>query len=226
MRTTATTTGAAKKAKLTRPLGVYVASASDPTAVFEYPDHDWVYLTPEPIHPVAQEHWPYPCRGWRWYVRGGQALFLDVLHAKLGRDDWTLQEHLAPNHALYTHKADGRTLNLFYNQTVEEHSAEAAAVMKPASIITWMGWGPGEEMVAKIRALAPKAERVHWEEEGDYVPVLDEGVKWAPEIGDEWKFVAHEWPTDDEEGTNTDSAHEWPTDDEESAHTDSEQDEE
>ena len=38
----------------------------------------------------------------------------------------------------------------------------------------------------------------------------DEGVKWAPEIGDEWKFVAHEWPTDDEE----------------SAHTDSEQDEE
>ena len=70
MRTTATTTGAAKKAKPTRPLGVYVASASDPTAVFKYPDHDWVYLTPEPIHPVAQEHWPYPCRGWRWYVRG------------------------------------------------------------------------------------------------------------------------------------------------------------
>ena len=96
MRTTATTTGAAKKAKLTRPLGVYVASASDPTAVFKYPDHDWVYLTPEPIHPVAQDHWPYPCRGWRWYVRGGQALFLDVLHAKLGRDDWTLQEHNRP----------------------------------------------------------------------------------------------------------------------------------
>ena len=31
----------------------------------------------------------------------------------------------------------------------------------------------------------------------------DEGVKWAPEIGDEWKFVAHEWPTDDEESAHT-----------------------
>lgn len=198
----------AKKARLVRPLGLYVASASDPTAVFKYPGHDWVYLTPEPIHPVAQKHWPYPCNGWRWYVRGGEALFLDVLHAKLGRDDWILQdglEHLGPNHALYTHKADGRTLHIFYNQTVEEHSAVAAAAMKSASIITWKGWGPGKETVAKIRALAPKAEHVDWEEEGYYVPVLDERVKWAPEVGVEWKFVPHEWPTDDEEGMDTDS---------------------
>ena len=47
---------------------------------------------------------------------------------------------------------------------------------------------------------------MHWEEEGDYVPVLDERVKWAPEVGDRWKFVPHEWPTDEEEeGDNTDS---------------------
>ena len=179
-----------------RPLGLYVASADDPTAVFKYPNHNWVYLTPEPIHPVSLAHWPYPCNGWQWFVRGGQALFLDVLHAKLGRDDWTLQEHIGPNHAKYTHKADGRTVHIFYNQTVEEHSAAAAAAMKPASIITWMGWGPGEETVKAIRALAPKAEHVHWEEEGDYVPVLNQR---APEVGDEWKFVKHEWPSDDED---------------------------
>ena len=39
------------------------------------------------------------------------------MHATTARDDWTLQEHLGPNHALYTHKADGRTVHLFYKST-------------------------------------------------------------------------------------------------------------
>jgi hypothetical protein len=185
-----------------RPLGLYVFSADDPTAVFKYPNHNWVYLTPEPIHPVSLARWPYPCHGWRRYVRGGQALFLDMLHAKLGRDDWTLQDHIGPNHAKYTHKADGRTVHIFYNQTVEEHSAAAAAAMQPASIIT-----SSRGTVKAMLSLAPKAEHVDWDEEGYYMPVMEPETglpKWAPEVGDEWEFVKHEWPSDDEDEEDED----------------------
>ena len=35
------------------------------------------------------------------------------------------------------------------------------------------------------------------------MPVLED-EKWAPDIGDEWKFVKHQWPSSDEDEDDDD----------------------
>ena len=69
---------------------VYLGSATNVIPVLQHPEHDFVFVTPEPSHPVAVEHWPEGCVGW-WELMQSREQLLDIIHACLGRSSWSMR---------------------------------------------------------------------------------------------------------------------------------------
>ena len=68
----------------------YIGSATNVIPVHQYPEHDFVFVTPEPSHQVAIDHWPEGCIGWRELMQSREQ-FLDIIHACLGRKLWSMK---------------------------------------------------------------------------------------------------------------------------------------
>jgi hypothetical protein len=68
----------------------YIGSATNVIPVHQYPEHDFVFVTPEPSHSVAVAHWPEGCIGW-WQLMQSREQLLDIIHACLGRSIWSMK---------------------------------------------------------------------------------------------------------------------------------------
>ena len=178
----------------------YIASGADVKPVIDTPDADFVFLTPEPTHEVAINHWPEPCRGYRWFVEGGAPLFLDVILGCLGREEWAFKTN-GENAVLYTNNKTGQTVQLFMNMTVSEYSQEAATAISKCDDYIHHGWAPSvddkrdlDRLVSGLR-YAKEMESTP----GDFEPAdgLDVDVK----VGSAWVFVPDDFnaSSDDEE---------------------------
>ena len=184
---------------------LYIGAANDVAPVLGSPELDWVFLCPEPAHPVALEHWPPGCLGHSMFVKGGQELFLDILHGCLGRKEWTFSKP-GVNEALFVAKT-GQTVRVFYNTAIEDDlNPWAKECVQNCRSYIHFGLELTDEMKSSIDKLLPGAKHedaLHDKfcDKGDYLPVGG----GPPALGQHWEFVKHEW---DREGScESDESH-------------------
>ena len=132
-----------------RPTAVYFGSAADVRPVLDLPSYSWVFITPEPRHPVAMESYPKGtcgrCLGHthRWHFF---SMFLD----RLGRREWvgTPSPFEGEDTLWYFARRDGSDLlRVYVNTTVESvaESPSAAAACADATAVYVMGFCPDVE---------------------------------------------------------------------------------
>jgi hypothetical protein len=165
---------------------MYLGSAADVRPVFEYPQYDWVFLTPEPSHPVAIEHWPAPCLGHHLFVAGGQELFTDIIHACLGRDEWA-QAQSEENLLEFVRATDGRKLRVHINCSVEEPTLAARTDAAKSSGYINVGWSPTKIALGYILQLMGSVPKEHGIDlrMNRFRPVNEND--FATKIGDLWE---------------------------------------
>lgn len=125
------------------PLGVYFGSEADVSPTFMVPDIDWVFVTPEPSHPVALKHWPEDCCG-RHLGLCNPTSFLRMFNDRL-------KDYVVDGEWRWKHTS-GRTLQVFPNCTLEDVSAEAKKLLAQCTVAYIKGFLPEE---AAFRSVCP-----------------------------------------------------------------------
>ena len=106
----------------------YIGSATNVIPVHQYPEHNFVFVTPEPSHPVAITHWPEGCVGWRQLMQSREQ-FLDIILACLGRSRWSMQiidstlavfTHILPTHQSVDGPDRHQTLRVFSGMSSDD----------------------------------------------------------------------------------------------------------
>ena len=162
-----------------RQKAVYFGSLDDVRPVELFPEYDWIFVTPEPSHPIALRHWPVGCYGHR-FLHGIN--FFESLVARLPQ--WVLTDETSERWIF--EKARGK-LTVYINSAIggaEEHlTDEAASAIRNARVLYAHGFSPSLRDVIRlcpqIRTLI--SESNDWARErrlgniGDYtyVPVRD-----------------------------------------------------
>ena len=145
-----------------RPTGVYFGSAADVRPVVDHPSHSWVFVTPEPRHPMALKSYPKDtcgrCLGhthpWHFFC-----MFLD----RLGRREWVGTPSPfkgEENGPWYFARRDGCDLLRVYTDTTVEsavHSASVAAACSAATAVYVVGFCPD---VDTFHRLCPRVKHV------------------------------------------------------------------
>ena len=108
-----------------RPRVVYFGSCNNVIPVHDFPNMDFVFITPEPNHAVAKAHWPVPCYGSVLFAT--EALFMNAILSPLGAA-WRLvqrEERLW----VFARGAgkDARFLRVHVNCTMTDHTPAARA---------------------------------------------------------------------------------------------------
>jgi len=165
----------------TRPLGVYFGSCADVAPVRIVPGVDWVFVTPEPSHPVAVEHWPSGCCGHALGLLNPTS-FYQMFVDRLG-PDWATDTTVDAPSWLWTSSA-GQTLRVWPNCTVESMPAPAASLLEQCTVAFVHGYLPDK---ACFRRRCPKVRTAyvtgvgseytsdlfsaaHWINEGTWMP--------------------------------------------------------
>ena len=113
----------------------YIGSATNVIPVHMHPEHDFVFVTPEPSHPVALAHWPEGCIGW-WQLMQSREQLLDIIHACLGRSIWSMQlvdqtlavfTHILPTDPKMNGESRHQTLRVFTGMSSEDMEDRARA---------------------------------------------------------------------------------------------------
>ena len=177
----------------------YLGSANDVYPVHQHKDLDWVLLTPEPNHPVAISHWPPDCNGYKWFVEGGDAVFLDGVHACLGRLAWT-RKCVGENEELFSNSETGQTVRLFYNQAVGDASDRARHVLRGVTRFVKYGWAPSKDAMVAIGELLPHGREEHTLCESDVGTFMPVDLNKSVCVGDEWVFRPHEHDEEESDG--------------------------
>eukprot|EP00041_Stephanoeca_diplocostata_P018576 m.389744 g.389744 ORF g.389744 m.389744 type:complete len:255 (+) comp21052_c0_seq34:311-1075(+) len=173
--------------------------------IFEFPDVDWVFVTPEPRHEVALKCWaPGTCGRSLGYcdTRHFRGMYLD----RLGRDTWKLKERSSQN-STHDDSANGspslgriswqfsgpsgRMLQVFINSTVEDLTSAAVEAVRDAQVLYVKGYCPDP---AVVRQLCPHLETLHCPEHLESA-CMQYGIKnvnlvlegdWKPVDGDDF----------------------------------------
>ena len=158
---------------------VYFGSLEDVRPIELFPEYDWIFVTPEPSHPIAHRHWPVGCYGHR-FLHGIN--FFESLAARLPQ--WVLTDETSERWIF--EKARGK-LTVYINSAIggaEEHlTDEAATAIRNARVLYTHGFLPS---LHDVMRLCPQictliSSNNHWFRErrlgnvGDYtyVPLRD-----------------------------------------------------
>lgn len=180
--------GLRREAEHPRPLGVYFGSAADVRPALDFPEYNWVFVTPEPSHPVAAESYPRDTCGWclgHTKPRHFYSMFLD----RLGRREWVGVRTRALWYFL--HRTTGQVLRVFINSTVEEVTEVAAKWCRQATAAYVMGFCPD---VPTFKRLCPQVTRCWgpkhaWMGLDLYAPevtIVEDG-DWKPVDGEDFE---------------------------------------
>jgi len=113
----------------------YIGSAANVIPVHQHPEHDFVFVTPEPSHPVAVAHWPEGCVGW-WQLMQSREQLLDIIHACLGRSIWSMKlmdetlavfTHILPTQPSSDSVVRHQTLRVFTGMSIDDMDDRARA---------------------------------------------------------------------------------------------------
>ena len=133
---------------------VYIGSLDDVRPVEQYPAFDWVFITPEPRHPAAVQHWPVGCPGNRFL--DGEYLY-ESISKRLKA--WCCESESDDDRWVF--EKDGRRLTVFVNSAVggsgERLSEEAKRALAEAKALYVHGWLPA---LADVQRLCPNTQKI------------------------------------------------------------------
>jgi hypothetical protein len=173
-----------------RPFGVYFGSAADVVPVLELSEYNWVFITPEPSHPVAIESWPEQTCGWcLGYTDPNH--FANMFLDRLGREDWFGPIRTTDVWYFFHKHTLGRVLRVVINSTDVDLPPSAARLCSRATGVYVMGFCPD---IPTFTRLCPRVEHcwgpsnpgMHLDQYADTVTIVPEG-DWKPEDGEDFE---------------------------------------
>eukprot|EP00040_Diaphanoeca_grandis_P042497 m.265151 g.265151 ORF g.265151 m.265151 type:complete len:237 (-) comp60240_c0_seq1:41-751(-) len=192
------------------PVAVYFGSCNDVKPVLDYPKFDWVFITPEPHHAVAIEHWPEGCCGHSLGYTSPmhlQSSFVDML----GRSTWECTEQANPKDRLwtFTETKTSRRLRVYINSTVEDMPAQAVNDCNLATAAYMMGFLPDVKLfdtlcprVNKIFGPAHLSQELESYRDDATVEIIPDG-DWKPVDGEDFEArTPREWLWEKQPTTN------------------------